>query len=337
MPATLSTARRVVVPPLDRVRAPNGSAIRTLGGETMGTTWSTRLVAERALDMCELQRTVEGVLETVVAQMSPWRDDSDISRFNHAERGVEHALPEPFFSVLACAVEVARESRGAYDPTAGPLVDLWGFGPAGPRREAPASHEIEAARRSLGWDRLALDATLKTARQPGGVELDLSAIAKGYAVDALSALLESRGIGSFLVEIGGELRGAGIKPDGQPWWVALERPPSIAAPVETVVALHGLSVATSGDYRRAFEHDGVRYAHTIDPRTGRPVVTDVGSVTVLHCRCMLADALSTALFVLGPEKGFDFAAERGIAALFVRRTPRGVEEVLTPSFLALLD
>ena len=335
--SSLGTVRRIVIPPIERLRLPRGGPIEELCGATMGTTWSVRLVAHGALDPPGLARSVERELETVVEQMSPWRADSDISLFNRAPPGSEQRLPEPFFTVLAYALETARDSGGAYDPTVGPLVDLWGFGPPGPRRAPPSSFAIDGARHALGWNRIVLDASQRTARQPGGVRLDLSAVAKGYAVDRVAALLRGREIESFLVEIGGELRGEGVKPDGQPWWIALERPGPADAAVETVVALHRLSVATSGDYRKCFEFGGVRYAHTIDPRTARPVASDVVSVTVIHADCMAADALSTALYVLGPKAGLDFAADRGLAALFVRRIGAGVAEVLTPAFATMLE
>ncbi|MET0383542.1 MAG: FAD:protein FMN transferase, partial [Burkholderiaceae bacterium] len=185
-----------------------------------------------------------------------------------------------------------------------------------------------------------------------GLGLDLSAIAKGHGVDRVAILLGRLGFESHLVEVGGELRGTGIKPDGQPWWVALERPscgglPGTAAPSDesgrdpngrlpaTLVALHGLSAATSGDYRRWFEHDGVRYSHTIDPRDGRPVRHGLASVTVLHADCMTADALSTALTVMGPSDGPDFAERQAIAALFVVRGRDGLRERMTSAFEAM--
>ncbi|ALD93712.1 Membrane-associated lipoprotein involved in thiamine biosynthesis [Cupriavidus gilardii CR3] len=172
------------------------------------------------------------------------------------------------------------------------------------------------------------------------MSIDLCAIAKGYAVDAVSAWLSARGVSHHLVEIGGELRGEGVKPDGMPWWVELESPPAAddaaADAARTVVALHGLSVATSGDYRRYFDSGGRRYAHTLDPRTGYPVSHALASVTVLHRRCMMADALSTALTVLGPEAGMAFATQRGIAARMLLRTPSGFTERMSPAFAAML-
>jgi thiamine biosynthesis lipoprotein len=175
--------------------------------------------------------------------------------------------------------------------------------------------------------------------QPGGVTLDLSSIAKGFAVDKVSASLHAHGIHNHLVEIGGELNGQGIKPDGSPWWVALESFPKgdgRERAHDAVVALHGLAIATSGDHVRFFEQGGERFSHTIDPRSGYPVVHALTSVTVLHRSCMQADALATALFVLGPEEGFNFAAHHNVAARLVSRADGGYVERMTPQLVAML-
>ncbi|MGE0716237.1 MAG: FAD:protein FMN transferase [Alphaproteobacteria bacterium] len=297
----------------------------------MGTTWSVRIVAPPGRPPA--RQAIEAALALVDRQMSNWRADSDIARFAAAAAGEWVALPEEAFTVVAEALAVAADSAGAYDPTVGPLVDLWGFGPGGTRVTAPDARAIAAARARTGWARIALDRATRCLRQPGGVALDLSAIAKGFAVDLVSGRLADAGFANHLVEIGGELKGEGVKPDGTPWFVALERPPGIENAVESVAVLHGLAVATSGDYRRFFEAGGSRYAHTIDPRSGRPAADPPAAVSVLHASCMTADALSTALTVLGVEAGMAFARDRGIAALFVTR--RG--EHMTPALAAMLD
>jgi thiamine biosynthesis lipoprotein len=275
--------------------------------------------------------------------MSHWEPDSDLGRFNRAEAGSWHVLPPAFFDVLSFAQGVARASGGAYDPGAGALVDLWGFGPQGrfdqPGFAGPGDAQIAGALGLQRARRLELDADGRRARQPGGMRLDLSAVAKGYAVDRLAWHLQSQGVAHYLVEVGGELRGAGFKPDGQPWWVALEQVEDApgAQPVPLVLALHGLSVATSGDYRRYFEHGGRRHSHTIDPRNGRPVGHGLASVTVLHPQCMAADAWSTALGVLGPEAGMALAEAQGLAARFVHRRDGGVDELLSTQFQRMMD
>jgi thiamine biosynthesis lipoprotein len=316
------------------------AAVRTLGGSTMGTTWSVSLASAPDADVGAIRAGVEACLDRVVSEMSTWLDTSDVSRFNRSANEWCD-LPDALAVVLACALDVARESGGAYDPTVGPLVNLWGFGPAGNRAAPPREAAVAAARRACGWSNIELDRCRQCVRQPGGVQLDLSAIAKGFAVDAIGEYLTAHGIESYLVEIGGELRGCGVKPNAQPWWVAVEQPPDPAWPAaaqsfELLIALHHLSVATSGDYRKGFPSGGRWYSHTIDPRTGRPVHHAWTSVTVLHRECMVADAWSTALMVLGPQAGLALAEERRIAALFVTRTPAGLVPHATAALVALL-
>jgi thiamine biosynthesis lipoprotein len=306
----------------------------------MGTTWSAKFVLPPSVALDAVRRAVEGVLARVIAEMSTWVADSDISQFNNAEPGTWRALPSGLHEVLRYALSVAAATGGCYDPTVGALVDLWGFGPPGPRDDLPGENEIAAALARGGYRRLSLEADGRV-RQPGGMKLDLSSVAKGYAVDRVAAAIAALGVTDHLVEIGGELTGRGAKPDGAPWWVAFEEPAAVdnpaGMPAETIVALHGLSIATSGDIQRAFERDGRRYSHTIDPRTGWPVPDRLAAVTVLHRSCMQADALATALTVMGPEAGLAYASANELAARFVVRVSRGFEERVTPAFAAMAE
>lgn len=324
--------RRTLVPAITTPPLPPalGSVVHTLHGLTMGTTWSVKLVADTARNLPPLQQAIQAQLDTVVAQMSTWQPDSDLSRYNQAAAGSWHTLPSEFFTVLSCALDVARASNGTYDPTAGALVNLWGFGATQRYTEAgfiaPTASALHAARAQCGWQKVEIDDATQRVLQPGGITLDLSAIAKGFGVDQVARHLLQRGYDSFLVEVGGELRGEGVKPDGQPWWVALEHPAESAATAthhnestQTVAALYKLSVATSGDYRRYFTNGAIRYSHTIDPRSGQAIHHDLASVTVLHRDCMLADAWSTALGVMGAEDGLAYANTHAIAALFITR------------------
>jgi thiamine biosynthesis lipoprotein len=319
---------------------PRGSPpVRELRGETMGTTWSVRYAAACAPE--RLRPGIEARLERVTAQMSGWRADSDLCRFNRLPAGAWQVLPDGFRAVLRCALDTAAATGGAFDPTIGPLVELWGFGPSPAAEEGPPPEDrIAAARARVGWHRLEFEAGSGRARQPGGLVLDLSGIAKGYAVDLVAGYLRRAGIDSCLVEIGGELRGQGVKPDGSPWWVAVERPAGAAGDDagRCVVALHGLGIATSGDYRRCFRHGGRSYGHTLDPRTGWPIDGSIAAVTVLHAQCMQADALATALAVLGLKAGLDHATRHGIAALILARDGTGgLREHLSPALAAMLD
>ncbi|RSZ59120.1 FAD:protein FMN transferase [Massilia atriviolacea] len=307
----------------------------------MGTSWSARVMAPPGAGPAVLE-SLQRQLDLVVAQMSHWDRDSNLSRFNSAPAGNWHRLPDAFFTVLSYALEVAEASGGAYDPCAGALVNAWGFGARQRYNEANFYAPLPAATQAIvaraDRQRLQLDRASRRALQPGGVQIDLSSVAKGYAVDLLARCLEAQGLHHYLVEIGGELRGAGTKADGQPWWVALEGVPGAgdgAAP--TTVALHGLAIATSGDYRRYFEHGGRRASHTLDPRTGAPIRNDVASVTVLHAECMAADALSTALSVLGPEQGLALAERQNVAARFLLRHQGALREVVSTAYEELLQ
>ncbi|MDO6416696.1 FAD:protein FMN transferase [Sphingomonas sp. BIUV-7] len=289
----------------------------------MGTGWRVRLARPPHLDPAALRRDILARLAGLVAEMSQWEPDSHLSRFNRAPAGSWADLPPDFATVIACALAIAEQSDGAFDPTLGRAAALLGFGAS-----VPAGDDLAAAQAESGWRRLTFDPAARRLRQPGGLWLDLSGIAKGYAVDAVAALLAERGIRHFLVEIGGELVGRGVRPDGEPWWVALESPPGMRlAPLH--IALHELAVATSGDYRRG--------AHTIDPATGRPLAAGVISVSVIHESAMLADGWATALTTLGPARGIALATEKRIAArIVIRAGPRPIEH-LSPAFAAMLE
>ncbi|WP_020648440.1 FAD:protein FMN transferase [Solimonas variicoloris] len=334
------TARQVFIP-LDLASLPEpaglGATVRRLDGQTMGTRWSVAYVASSPRHDDAVRALAQRELDRVDAQMSTWKAGSDLCRFN-AAGGNWQRLPDDFFTVLQAGLALAAATGGAYDPACGALVDLWGFGPA-PRRDTPPdAGEIDRARAAAGWARVRLDAATRSAWQAGGVRLDLSSIAKGHGVDLVSAALQAAGFVHHLVEVGGELRGQGCKPDGTPWWVEFERPPPAGALPVALIALHGLAVATSGDYRRAFAHAGRHYGHTIDPRSGWPVAHGLAAVSVVHSRCLQADALATALMVLGPQAGYAFAVQHGIAAAFVERTASGdARERLSPALAALLE
>ncbi|MEG3180912.1 FAD:protein FMN transferase [Sphingomonas sp. LT1P40] len=305
--------------------------MRELDGVTMGTSWSAKIVDPPRGIAAEIAT----VLDTVITQMSQWESASQLSRINATTPGSWHPIAPEFAHVMTAALDIADRSNGAFDPAMGVPANLWGFGPSGPRSDTPTEAEITAAHTASGRDALDFDPLLLRLRRTRAVRLDLSGIAKGYAVDTVAARLRALGCADFLVEIGGELVGAGIQPDGQPWWVDLETPPGTAfAPLR--IALHGIAVATSGDYARAFEADGTRYAHTIDPRTGRPITNHVVSVTVIHNQCMHADAWASALTVLGPDEGMALAEREGLAAHMLVRKAGQPRELLSLALLGML-
>lgn len=317
-------------------------AVQSLQGATMGTTWAVRVVLSADTPLHALHDGIQARLDRVDEQMSTYKPQSVLSRFNSAPAGTWHVLPTECFEVVAHALQVARDSDGAYDPTVGPLVNLWGFGPDAPRREPPSDEAIAAARERIGWWKLKLDASTQSLYQPGGVYLDLSSVAKGYSVDLVGSYLDSLGIHAWLIEVGGEMKGQGMKPDGSPWRIGIERPGAATGAVERmdqlsqVLTLSGRAIATSGDYRRQFEAAGTSFSHHIDPRRGRPVTHAVASVSVLAGRAMHADPMGTLMTVLGPEQGLIYAQERGLPVLFILRGERGLEERLSPAFEAAL-
>ncbi|HEX5756347.1 MAG TPA: FAD:protein FMN transferase [Arenimonas sp.] len=309
--------------------------VHTLSGTTMGTVWTIKLAElPEGVTVDLLRADIDAELERIDAEMSTYRPDSALSRFNRAAAGERMKLPEGLAVVLGAALRLAEETGGAYDPTIGPLVNLWGFGPEGRRGQAPVPSQIAEAMARVGWQRLKLEGA--SVEQPGGVYVDLSSIAKGYAVDRVLDLLQRNAVRNCLVDIGGDLRVLGERPDGSPWRVAVERPVPGARGVQAALAVENVAVATSGNYRNFFADAGLAWSHTIDPRTGYPVQHHAVSVTVIHSNAMMADALSTALGVLPPNESLAFAQARGLAVLLLLREGDHVIERMSPAFARYL-
>lgn len=316
---------RIALPATIAPHAPGpGAAVTAMDGETMGTQWRVRLVLPPGCDPAGVRTAIVDRLASLVREMSHWSAQSLLCRYNASPPGSWTALPPDFAHVMARGLHIAALTDGAFDPAMGRLVDLWGFGPH-PIAALPGEAAVAAAHARSGWRRLAF--APPWLHQPGGVSLDLSGIAKGHAVDAIADLLATHGIDHALVEIGGELVGRGIRPDREPWWVDLEPPPDTDLP-PLRIALHGLAVATSGDYRRG--------AHTLDPRTGRPTTNGVVSASVIARTALAADAWATALTVLGPVEGMAHATRHAIAARIVTATQHDVREYLSPALTAML-
>ena len=290
-----------------------------IGGPIMGTTYSVRVVSLPATaDLDTLASDVHATLVDIESRMSTYRPDSELSRFNRYEGTEWFAITAETLAVVSAALQVSALTGGAFDITVGPLVNLWGFGADGDREAPPTPEEIERERRRTGFDRLELRSAPPAIRKTRpDVYVDLSAIAKGYAVDQVAELLEAQGIDNYLVEVGGEVRGRGHNRLGERWRIAIERPSIGHRSVQRVLHITDRAIATSGGYRNFFEYRGRRYSHFIDPRTGAPVVHDLASVTVIGESAMMADAWATAFTVLGPETGAALADREGIAALFL--------------------
>jgi len=312
----------------------NTPRVETLSGDAMGTTWTVKLVrTKNSPNLPELQSKIQAQLDLVDAQMSTWKPESDLSRFNSAVAGSWQNLPPELFNVLEHSLKLARDTNGAYDPTVGPLVNLWGFGPGPKTRATPDAESLAAARARVGWARIELDVAQRRVRQPGGAYVDLSSIAPGFTVDQISRYLQSLGVQNFLIEHGGELRAFGNRPGGAGWRVGVEQPDTNDG-MAMVVILNNRASGSSGDYRKFYELDGKRYSHHIDPRTGAPVMHSLASVTVIADDCMTADSTAAALSILGPEEGLAYARKNHIAALFIARTTEGFTSTMTTQFEA---
>ena len=295
-----------------------------LSGSTMGTSYHITL-ADPVSNIAILQQQIDQQLSTINLSMSTYIPDSEISRFNLSEIGKPFSVSKDFCSVMTVAQHIYEQSNGAFDPTVGELVALWGFG-AGPVRETlPDDQAIKAALDKVGFDHIEIDCDSLTLTRHAKVNVDLSAIAKGYGVDRVAQFLLDQGFNSFLVEIGGELRLSGQNANGQPWRIAIEQPSSLQRDIQQIVTLTNTGMATSGDYRNFFEYQGRHYSHTIDPDTGYPVTHLLASVTVIHPSATTADALATAFMVLGVEKSLQWAEREDIPAYFQVKTVNGVD------------
>ncbi len=314
------------------------SSLQAFHGLAMGSTYSVRLHAPRASEaaLAAARSAVADALDQVVALMSTYEPDSELSRFNRHAAGSAFALSEQTLAVFQVAQRVSEASGGAFDVTVAPVVDLWGFGPE-KRTRVPAEADRLRAHAAVGWRALELDARAGTiVKSRPGIAADLSGVAKGHGADLAGRALDALGFDAYLVEVGGEIRTRGSAAEGRPWRVAIERPDAMPRSVHRVVPLTGASMATSGDYRIFFEQAGQRYCHEMDPATGAPVRHRLASVSVVAADCADADAWSTALFVLGAERGYELARELRLAAHFIERGRGGrFEDRATPAFAAL--
>jgi len=314
-------------------REPPAQALE-LSGATMGTSYRVTLPGAQR-DGGAIGAAVRRALDRVDALMSTYRADSEVSRLNRHESSEPLSISAETHAVLAAAQEVSSATGGAFDVTVGPLVDAWGFGPP-EASEPPSAETVRGLMVRTGWQKLILDtqgpAVRKTVPQ---LRIDLSAIAKGYAVDLVAEALERLGYRRYLVEVGGEVRAAGRRDDGDPWRIGVERPDSTGRSVHRILHLSDTAVATSGNYRNFREADGQRFGHVLDPRTGRPTANRVVSATVLDPSAMRADALATALLVLGESEGMALAEREDLAVLLlVEGDDESLREFKSPKFRA---
>lgn len=293
--------------------------VEVLSGPTMGSTYTIKYVANKTTPAAESAGVVvQNILDEVDRQMSTYRTDSDLSRFNRLPAGSCEQMPAPVLELIGYADELSQLSEGRFDITIQPLLNVWGFGPASRDRQIPSEEAISEARTRMGHQHLSIESNQLC--KEIDLKLDLNSIAAGYTVDRIAANFEVLGIHSYMIEVTGELIAKGKKPDGSPWRIAIEQPVGDGERVlQRVLEIDGWGVNTSGDYRNYFEEDGVRFSHTLDPKTGAPIAHNLAAVTVIDRSALVADGLGTVLMVLGKDEGMEFVKQHGIAALFVTR------------------
>jgi thiamine biosynthesis lipoprotein len=294
-------------------------------GRTMGTTWQVKVTQTQINESAftEIGSHIDSLLKNVNAQMSTYDPESEISKFNNFGSTEPFTVSKPFYEVLTASLKIYQKSGGAFDITVAPLVNMWGFGPKESGETIPDDGEITDALKKIGSDKIVLVGENQIRKTIPDLQLDMSAIAKGYGVNAVAQLLESYNFLNYMVEIGGEVKVAGINASGDPWKIGIDHPEHASLPgeqLEGILSLKDVAVATSGDYRNYFIRDGQHFSHTIDPKTGKPVTHNLASVTILASSCMLADGLATAAMVLGPEKGLKWIEEwPGVEAMLIIR------------------
>ena len=304
----------------------------TLSGMTMGTVYNVKILPTRDADIESLRQGVQNTLDEIDNLMSTYKSTSDVTRFSQAPTGQWVSVSAKTVEVVSLSVYLHKLTSGAFDITVEPLVELWGFGP-GHRieieRTTPSDQQIAKALKMIGSESIEWRESPPGLRKSKAVAIDLSAIAKGYAVDQVADYLRSQNIKHALVEVGGEIKSIGGKSVDKPWLVGIEKPENARGAVQAALSIVNEAVATSGDYRNYFEKEGVRYSHTIDPRSGRPVRHHLASVTVVDKSTAKADALATAINVMGPESGYEFARRHNIPALFIVKDAEGFHVLQT--------
>lgn len=306
-----------------------------LTGPTMGTTYNVKYVQVEGADKQQLKQQIDQLLIDINQLMSTYINDSELSQFNQWKSTEPFPLSEQTIAVLNEAKRLGDMSAGLLDVTVGPLVNLWGFGPQNRPEKIPSDELIQTTQQLVGLDKLTVGPTWAS-KSIANLYVDLSTIAKGYAVDQIAELLKTHDIQNYLVEIGGEMRVAGVKGSGIAWRIAIEKPQAEQRSVQEIISVGDNAVATSGDYRIYYEQDGVRYSHLIDPSTGYPITHNVVSVTVIHPSSMTADGLATALIVMGKEKALALAKQYDIAVLLITKEKNGFNEYTSAKFEQLV-
>jgi len=310
--------------------------LHQLDGTTMGTFYSIKIVADNnKINLPIIKSEIDSVLIFVNNQMSTYIKTSEISLFNTHKDTTWFNVSSDLSNLIYEAKKVSEETNGMYDITIGPLVNLWGFGPANYSLTIPSDEQIFNAKTFTGTEKIEVDINTSRIRKLiPEIYCDLSSIAKGFGVDKVGLLLEKNGFNNYMVEIGGEVRTKGLNSKSQNWLIGISSPTLNG--LQRIVALSGISIATSGDYLSYREIDGKRYSHLLDPSTGKPIIHNLASVSVLHDNCSIADAYATAINVMGPEIGYNFAFEKELPIFMIVRENNMFVEKYTTQFLDYL-
>lgn len=310
-----------------------------IDGKTMGTFYSVKVSGDIAIDKQALQRQIDAVLERANDDISTYRADSVLSRFNRSASLEPQPIPRGMADIVLMAQRIGRDTGGAMDITVGPLVNLWGFGPDKHPIKVPEQAQIDAAKQHIGLQHLKLISDNRgewLQKDLPDMYVDLSTLGEGYGADELVRLMNRNGITNYLVSVGGAVSSRGVNGQGKPWRVAIQKPTDRENAVQALVDLHGYGISTSGSYRNYFEQNGQRYSHVIDPATGRPINHRLVSATVIAPTALEADGWDTGLMVLGTEKALKLAEEKGLAVYLISKTDEGFSAVMTPQFKAFL-
>lgn len=323
---------------LGACEAPPAFETVRFAGDTMGTTYNVTVVTPSGTTLPDdLDRSIQGWLDEVNQRMSTYIDESELSRLSRAPAGEWLAISPMMLRVLQQARVVSDLTGGAFDITVGPLVDAWGFGPVDTHDQVPDEAALETLRQKVGYTKLRLRDSPPALWKEAALQLDLSAIAKGFGADYVAEQLAAEGLPNALVEIGGDLRVQGHNAAGKPWRIGVEQPSFQREGVRQAVELDNGGVATSGDYRNFFRQNGQIYSHILDPRLGRPVERDLASVTVIADNAAMADALATALTVMGKEAALALAEQQNLPVFFIVRKGEGFDTAQSEAFAPYLD
>jgi thiamine biosynthesis lipoprotein len=306
---------------LSGCQQPNPNQSVTFSGPIMGTDYRVTVIIPSSFDLDSLETEIVEELNEVNSRMSTYLTDSELSKLNNLGANIQFPISESLHYVLSEALEISKLTDGAFDVTVADAVNIWGFGPDGAITSQPSEQQLLSLRESVGYQNIQLSSH-GVSKRHAATKVDLSAIAKGYAVDRLAQLLKSKPLNNFLIDVGGELRAAGRNAENQDWRIAIEKPQNIGG-VQQIIGLSNVAIATSGDYRNYLIIDGQRFSHTIDPQTLKPAFHRLALASVIAEKASTADSLATALMVMGEEAGLQFAIQHDLAAYFIIRELEG--------------